>query len=897
MIKTKLGKYRIEQWIGGGAFADVFLAFDTITEKRYALKISRQRQKDIEMMIHEAKLLASLEHPNIVRFYSADIIDGRLVIVMEFVDGQSLRQVIESEAPMTPEEAIPIIVKVLDALEYAHSHGVIHRDIKPENILISKDGEVKMTDFGLAAFFKGEHASLSVAGTPIYMAPETWRGEFRRESDIWSVGAVLYEMLAGRPPFFDDTLDGLRAKLKRGRIKPIPKVDSQLMSIIRKALDKRPKQRFANASEFRAALLKAISGREFVIFTAKELRRRESPILAGLSDEQREAVVKGDGVFLVLGGAGTGKTTTLAHRIAFVIKEKGVPPDRIAAVTFTGKAAAEMRERVARLIGEGATKSLWIGTLHSFGLKILARGAPRIGLPDDFMVISRDDTLSIVMRVAGIMRVESAKALANGIGKAKANLLSPNELREKAQSSWEKRVASVYERYEDYKLERGLVDYDDLIYLAVKILQEYDDILDLFASKFQHVIVDEFQDINFAQYELLRLIVATPPKSNFFVTGDDDQSIYGFRGASSAFLLKLREDFPEMRELRLTRNFRSPKQILDLAETLISHNRSRIPKILVAVRPESSEDAVIFYAARDEMDEARYVASRIIEAHESGIPFEDMAVIMRINAHSRPFEDVFARKSIPFNILGAGGFYDREEIRAALAYLHALVGERDRHSLALILRKFMKFNRKEISLALRNFPKTGRPTFSKKLPKEKLELLKRFWELLNEKGTELEILSVSDALEELFELTGYRKELESAESGAKLIERENIDELLGIASTFGRGEIRKFLSHVALTRELGSQVQSMGGVQIMSAHSAKGLEFPIVFLVEMCEGVFPLYRALASESDLEEERRLCFVAMTRAQEKLYITYPKLRFHRRQEPSRFIYEMHLRGDVV
>jgi len=217
--------------------------------------------------------------------------------------------------------------------------------------------------------------------------------------------------------------------------------------------------------------------------------------------------------------------------------------------------------------------------------------------------------------------------------------------------------------------------------------------------------------------------------------------------------------------------------------------------------------------------------------------------------------------------------------------------------LALILRKFMKFNRKELNLALRNFPKTGRPTFSKKLPKEKLELLKRFWELLNEKGTELEILSVSDALEELFELTGYRKELESAESGAKLIERENIDELLGIASTFGRGEIRKFLSHVALTRELGSQVQSMGGVQIMSAHSAKGLEFPIVFLVEMCEGVFPLYRALASESDLEEERRLCFVAMTRAQEKLYITYPKLRFHRRQEPSRFIYEMHLRGDVV
>ncbi len=896
MIRDRIGKYKIESWIGGGAFADVFLGYDTITQKRYALKISRQKQKDIEMLMHEARLLASLEHPNIVRFYNADIIDGRLVLVMEYVDGPSLRRLIDEKAPMELNEALQLILQILSGLEYAHSHGVIHRDIKPENVLLTPENIPKITDFGLGVFFSGEHLSISVAGTPIYMPPESWKGEFRQESDIWSVAAVLYEMLSGRPPFFDESLDGLRRKIMSGKLSRIPGVPTEVFDVLKKALHRNPERRFHSASEFRSALTRNARGQELVLLQVQAPGRGEPKALRGLTHEQAEAVRVDARTVLLIGGAGTGKTTTLAHRIAYLIDERGVSADRIVAVTFTGKAASELKARVEHLIGEGLTKSLWTGTFHLLGHRIISYGAERFGLPEDVVIIGRDEALKIAVSITGQTNINRLKGMLREVSLAKSRLITPEKYEMTARSRWQQSIAAFYRRYEDYKTEHGLIDYDDMIFLAIRLLFSYEDIREMFLERFDHILVDEFQDINHAQYQLIRFLTMDEKgvqRTSLYVTGDDDQSIYGFRGASKDYLYRLKEDFPDVVELRLTRNFRSPAEIINLAETLISHNTSRIKKVIVPHRERHIENPVVFYAASDESDEAAYVADRILKEHESGIAFEDMAVIMRMNSYSRAFEDTFSRKHIPYNLPGSGGFWDRPEVRDAVGLLRLLIGEGDKASLSGVLRRFLGFSKKEASAAVKYFDKTGRPTFSKTLPPDKLELLKKFWELLLQRRGETEVMSPSDFLEEVFGLSGYLEKLGKSTSTSKEMEQEYILELLNIAGSFGRGGIRQFLSHVAISKELGYHSQSTGGVQIMSIHSAKGLEFPIVFLVGMAEGIFPSSRSIAEPAQLEEERRLCFVAVTRALERLYITYPKRRFRRYQEPSRFLYEMYVK----
>ena len=895
MIRDRIGKYKIESWIGGGAFADVFLGFDTITEQRYALKVSRQRQKDIEMLIHEAKLLASLEHPHIVRFYNADIIDGRLILVMEYVEGMSLRTLMEEKQIFPLQDAIQIMGQLLEGLDYAHRRGVLHRDLKPENILITEGGIVKITDFGLGVFFGGEKASLSVAGTPTYMPPEAWKGEYSPESDIWSAGAIFYEMLAGRPPFFDETLEGLRMKIKNGRPPRVPNVPPDVFSIIKKALNRSPEKRFHSASEFRAAIFNHLRNRELP-FIQVELGRRRSKTLQGLTDEQVEAATIGKPAVLLIGGAGTGKTTTIAHRIAHLIKEDGVPAERIVAVTFTGKAAAKLKTRVEHLIGEGLTRQLWTGTFHMLGFRIISYSADRLGLPEDLMIIGREEALRVAMILSGNENANLVKGMLKEISLAKSRLIDPQQFASKARGKWGFEVARLYKAYEAYKFEHGLLDYDDMISMAIKLLKEHSDIRETFNERFDHLIVDEFQDINLAQYELIMYLILDSVgklRTSIFVTGDDDQSIYGFRGASRKFIEKIRKDLPEIVELRLTHNFRSPPDIMKAAETLISHNKNRIPKVIIPIRKASEDKSLIFYAAADENDEAEYVAWKIMTEHENGFAYEDMAVIMRINSYSRAFEEVLAKKQIPYNLPFSGGFYERAEIREAVEFLKLLLDMADRSVLKSAFRRFFGFTSSEAADAFRNFNRTGRPTFSKKLPQKKIDILKAFWELVENRRNELEVISPADFLEEVFNLSGFLSEDNKNSSPSVEERKENIRELLNIAGSFGRGGIRNFLTHIEISRELGSQSQSSGGVQIMSIHSAKGLEFPIVFLVGMAEGIFPSNRSIVDPVQLEEERRLCFVALTRAQEKLFVTYPKKRFRRYQEPSRFLYEMYLK----
>ncbi len=889
MIKERFGKFRIERWIGGGQFADVFVGVDTITGKRFALKVCRMKEKETEMLKREAQLLASLDHPNIVRFYSADIIEGRLTLVMELVEGKSLRKVIEDEAPLDERDAIRIIIQVLRALDYAHSKGLLHRDIKPENILIDKSGTVKLTDFGLATVLSAS-MTMSVAGTPLYMPPEGWRGALRKESDIWSTAAVLYEMLSGSPPFNSETLEGLRNQILSCRVRKIPRISPELNGVLKQALHKDPEKRIRSAREFMELLNRICEG-ETITFHPGRGSKKVSVSLRGLTEEQIEAVVNGDGVFLVLGGAGTGKTTTLAHRIAYLVLDKEVPPDRIFAVTFSGKAVRDMREKIERLIGEGAVRNLWIGTFHNLSIKIISSAPERLGYPEEFGIVSREDQLEILKRV-GEIGTETAKGILREISRAKAELIGPKEYAKKARNRWQKLVAKLYKSYQSELKKRGLFDYDDLIYYANDLLQKNPDLLELLAGRFQYIVVDEFQDINRAQFELLKLLSSI--HGNLFVTGDDDQAIYGFRGASTKFLQELREFFPDCKEVRLTQNFRSPEQILSVAQNLINHNKGRIPKVLIPRRRRTNEDVVMLYAAQDEQEEAKFVAQKIFEFVDRGRSFDDFAVLYRINSLSRVFEEVFAAKGIPYNIEGTGGFYERDEVKAALGFLKFLMGQGEKDDFYLMLKVLLRFSPKEASLATKYFHKTGKPTFSKQLLEAKRQKLAAFWEFIrNYSEEDVAIRTPRELLEEVLDFTGYYKYLEEKDTPSRLSARENIDELLGLAGTYGAGGTRELLNHIALSKYLESQVRGASGVRLMTVHLAKGLEFPVVFVVGMIEGVFPLYRALSRDEEMEEERRLCYVAVTRAQEYLFITYPKRRFNRYEEPSRFLYEMYTR----
>ncbi|RKY98372.1 MAG: hypothetical protein DRQ03_02570 [Candidatus Hydrothermota bacterium] len=889
MIRETFGKYKIIKWLGSGQFGDVYLALDTLINKRFAIKIARGKGKGKELLLREAQFLASLDHPNIVRFYSADIIEDKIVLAMEYVEGISLREKIEKEAPFSLEDTFYYAREILLGLQYAHSRGILHRDIKPENILITPENKIKITDFGLARIIQQSIQSISTVGTPLYMAPEAWRGQITKESDLYSVAAIIYEMLSGRPPFIDDTLEGLRNKVMRAKLSKIHLVGFEVNQFLKKALNKDPLKRYRTAGE----MLKEIEN----ILRAKEIPfkpikiSRVSSLLDELTDEQRFAATLEDKKILVLGGAGTGKTTTLAYRVAYLLREKGIDPDNILILTFTGKGVQHIKNILKKHLREEILRNLWCGTYHSITMKIVASGHERLSIPEEFTLISQDDKINLIKRIAG--SESRAKGIEKAISIAKGRLTSPEDYLKLAKSKWEKFIGRVYREYQQELKKRGLLDYDDLIYYAVELLKEHSDLREHFTSRFKYVFVDEFQDVNFAQFEFLKLLLTE--ETHLFVTGDDDQAIYAFRGASTEYLRKLRSylEPEEIIEIRLTVNFRVPEEIMNIAQNLIRHNSKRDEKIVIS-RRKKNEQSVFLYAASTEQGEAEYVADRIEELHSEGLNYEDFAILYRIRSKSRPFEEVLHKRRIPYNILEGGGFYDLDEIRACTAYFKFLLGIESREDMALILRKFLRFNDKKAKAATKFYERKRDFTFSQLLDENETKRLEDLRNFLKDKREEgFSYRSPISLLEELFQYTDYYKILENPDSTALLQEKENIEEFLGVLQDFEKGSIQEVLTQVSLMQELGTQQREWNGVKLMTVHSAKGLEFPVVFLVGMVEGVFPLLKSQARKEELEEERRLCYVAITRALDRLYITYPKRRFGYYQEPSRFIYEMYLK----
>ncbi len=873
MVSSQLGKYRIIKWLGGGQFGDVYLGFDTILEKKFALKIARMREKDIIMLKDEAKLLSSLDHKNIVRFYNIDVIDKKFLMVMEYIEGKSLRSLME-EGKLSISSILSYLEQILMAIEYAHRQGVIHRDLKPENILISKDGTVKVTDFGLAKFLRPGSLSASIAGTPIYMAPEAWKGKFLKESDIYSLGAILYELLTQKAPFLSDTLEGIRRLVFRSKPTPPtllnPKVPKELEEVVLSCLAKSPKDR-PLASELLQTLFKD-KGIEITSFPSIDIPRKEF----SLTPQQEEVIECDAPQILLLGSAGTGKTTTLIYKVYHTIK-KGVDPSNVLVMAFTKKAANDAKERLEHLLGK-PSRDIWIDTTHTIGYRILKRDCGRLDIREDFE-IREPSSKGFKLLLPGFGE-ERLRTILSMIENYKTRLLSPEQVERMARTTWERVCAEVYKKYQEILKDRNLLDFDDLIYYPVKLLEEYEDLREFYSKKFSHIFVDELQDLNYAQYRLIQLLYS----KNIFFTGDEDQSIYEWRGARKELIYQVSKDFPEIKTFILTKNFRLPERILEIAENLISHNRGRQQKLTFTAKEGRGD--VELYTASNEDDEANFVGKTIKSlVNREKRAFSDIAILYRLNSQSRVFEEVMAHSSIPYSVVGTERFYEREEVRNLTEFLRA-IDKGEPEILLPIIGWLLNLKKREVSKYLRiKDNRLKLKTRESLLFPERVERCLTTINLILEKKDEF---SVYDLLSLPLEQSGFLKRLKRRESEAGKL--QNITELLESAKKFGPGELPLFLNHLALLENLEMVDWGRNTVKLLTVHSAKGLEFPVVFLTGLVEGIFPLVKNTADRRSLEEERRLCFVGATRAIERLYLSYPKLRYSRPTQVSRFIPEM-------
>src|ERR1700694_5082596 len=576
-----------------------------------------------------------------------------------------------------------------------------------------------------------------------------------------------------------------------------------------------------------------------------------------LNDVQRAAVEHTDGPVLIFAGAGSGKTRVLTHRIAYLLEEKKVFPDRILAVTFTNKAAGEMKSRLERMVGAPA-RDLWIGTFHSMCVRMLRRDGRKIGISPNFAIMDDADQRAIVRDVIADLdyderQITPGAALAE-ISKAKNNLWSPEQYEEKNPSFAGERYANVYREHDRRLAESNGLDFDDLIANAIKLLDNDEDARTRYQTKFKYILVDEYQDVNYAQYRL----VATLAKEhgNITVVGDDDQSIYSWRGSDYRMILRFEEDFPGATVFKLADNDRSTQTILEAANELVANNAGRAPKKLFTKRAEGEK--LTAFQAESERAEVRYVMEKIKEHVREGAAYRDFLVLYRTNAQSRYFEEGFLAEGIPYRVVGGVGFYARTEVKDMLSYLRYIVNPSD----AVAFRRIVNVPRRSIGqqtltslLEAANAAgmSVGQAVFDSTLltravPKKQREL-ERFAELINDLREKAKSFSVSDLLVAVMEESGYLRELQADETPDGKARIENLQELVGVAREFENNPetgntIDDFLSQIALISDIDTLDPESSFVTLMTMHAAKGLEFPIVFLTGLEEGVFPHTRAL-----------------------------------------------------
>lgn len=617
-------------------------------------------------------------------------------------------------------------------------------------------------------------------------------------------------------------------------------------------------------------------------------------IYDSLNPQQLEAVTHYEGPLLILAGAGSGKTRVLTHRIAWLMEEKNVQPWNIMAITFTNKAAGEMRERVEKMLDE-ASRGVWVATFHSTCVRILRRYIERIGYGSNFTIYDTDDQKSIMKDICKRLNVNTKmykeRTLLGAISSAKDELVSPEEFALKAQSDFKLKVYSeVYTEYQRELKSNNALDFDDLICRTVELFQSCPEVLDYYQERFRFIMVDEYQDTNTAQFKLVSLLASK--YQNLCVVGDDDQSIYKFRGANIGNILNFEHFFPDAKVIRLEQNYRSTQNILNTANEVICHNKGRKEKRLWTANGEGSK--VKFRQFMNAFEEAEYVAGMINgKVSQSKWKYGDCAILYRTNAQSRMFEEKFLFSNIPYKIVGGINFYSRKEIKDVLAYLKTIANGSD----DLAVRRIINVPKRGIGATtisrVQEFAIAHGISFYNALRtcdqipgigKGASKLL-NFVELIQIFRSKAEFYSVKELIEDILEVTGYRSELELEGTDEARERLENIDELLSKAAAYDESQeeptLDGFLEEVALVADIDSLEDDADHVLMMTLHSAKGLEFPVVFLVGMEDGMFPSYMSIASEDplDLEEERRLCYVGITRAMQELTLTAARQRMVR------------------
>lgn len=641
-------------------------------------------------------------------------------------------------------------------------------------------------------------------------------------------------------------------------------------------------------------------------------------LLNGMNPEQEKAVKATEGPLLIMAGAGSGKTRVLTHRIAYLVVEKEVYPSKILAITFTNKAAREMRERIDGLLGNGTGQSMWVSTFHSMCVRILRRDIDRIGYSKSFSILDTTEQLTVIKRILKDQNIDPKKydprSMLNAISSAKNECIDAETFASQANqfNPFEKTAAEVYTAYQKRLRKNQSLDFDDLIMTTLILFKRVPEVLEFYQNKFHYIHVDEYQDTNKAQYELVQMLAKK--FGNLCVVGDSDQSIYRWRGADIQNIMSFEKDYPNAKVIMLEQNYRSTKHILKAANDVIQNNTGRYPKEL---RTDNSSGAHInVYKAYDEQQEAQFVVKTIQELMEQdNRNYDDFAVLYRTNAQSRVMEEVLVKSNITYTIVGGTKFYDRKEIKDLLSYLRLIANNEDDLALARIINEPKRnigatsFDRmamyaleqdRSIFDALREVDFMG-------LPARAANEAAKFHQMMDGFTQMQEFLSVTELVEQVLDKTGYRNMLRNEKTIESESRLENIEEFLSVTKAFEERSDDKtlvsFLTDLALISDLdkldNEEDVSKGKVVLMTMHAAKGLEFPVVFIIGMEENVFPHSRSIGDNDEMEEERRLAYVGITRAEERLYLTCAQSRtlFGRSgyNNPSRFIVE--ISDDIV
>ena len=630
-------------------------------------------------------------------------------------------------------------------------------------------------------------------------------------------------------------------------------------------------------------------------------------LLTGLNKEQQQAVQHTEGPLLILAGAGSGKTKVLTVRVAYLLAQ-GVNPYEILAITFTNKAAKEMKSRVEGLVGDVANR-IWLSTFHSFCAKFLRFEIDSfLGYNSNFTIYDTSDSQAVIKAALKALNLDDkyypVGAMIAAISDAKNKLLFASDFRKQARDFYQQKVADVYEYYERELRKNNALDFDDLLLVAVKLLQSNATVLDKYSHRFRYVMIDEYQDTNHAQYLLAKLLASH--WKNIAVVGDADQSIYAWRGADIQNILDFEKDYPNCTSIKLEQNYRSTKIILDAANAVIDNNKGRPEKNLWTDKIEGAK--IQHFTAQSEHEEAAFIGDTIAKKHDiHDVPYGDMAILYRTNAQSRVLEEALIKRALPYTMVGGTKFYDRKEIKDVLAYLRVLYNPFDDLSLLRIINvpkrsigattvaKLQDYAREKGTSLFMTLTQLHLIDSIKGKTKEKLE---EFGILIFTLVSEMEDKTVLDILESILDRTGYLAQLEESTDPQDQARAENIGELLSVAKDFQdtnpSGTVEDFLEQVALVNDVDSFEQEEAKVTLMTLHAAKGLEFPIVFLCGLEEGLFPHSRTLMNPEEIEEERRLAYVGITRAEKELYISNATTRtvFGRTSSylPSRFIDEI-------